>query len=121
MPKSGNLAFTSQMLLFVPPDSPLDQEARARGNSAYLPRLVLPMLPEVLSNGVCSLQPGVERMAKSVFVTLDNKGKVLRERFAATVIRSTKRFTYREAQAVIDGDLKAAEDLPVPPRNIPMN
>ena len=67
------------------------------------------MLPEVLSNGVCSLQPGVERMAKSVFVTLDNKGKVLRERFAATVIRSTKRFTYREAQAVIDGDLKAAE------------
>ncbi|HCD30554.1 MAG TPA: hypothetical protein DEQ73_08135, partial [Phycisphaerales bacterium] len=99
----------ADVAFFVPQNSPLDQEARARGNSAYLPRLVLPMLPEVLSNGVCSLQPGVERMAKSVFVTIDNKGKVLRERFAATVIRSTKRFTYREAQAVIDGDLKAAE------------
>lgn len=99
----------ADVAFFVPPDSPLDQEARARGNSAYLPRLVLPMLPEVLSNGVCSLQPGVERMAKSVFVTLDSKGKVLRERFAATVIRSSKRFTYREAQAVIEGDLKSAE------------
>ena len=99
----------ADVAFFVPADSPLDQEARARGNSAYLPRLVLPMLPEVLSNGVCSLQPGVERMAKSVFVTLDAKGKVIRERFAATVIRSVKRFTYREAQAVIEGDLELAK------------
>ncbi len=93
---------------FVRPDSAIDEEARARGNSTYLPRLVLPMLPEVLSNGVCSLQEGVDRCAKSVFVRLDRRGRVRDTRFRATVIRSDKRFTYLEAQAWIDGDGKAA-------------
>ncbi len=93
---------------FVRPGTPLDDEARARGNSTYLPRLVLPMLPEVLSNGVCSLQEGVDRCAKSVFVQLDRKGRVQGTRFRATIINSNKRFTYLEAQTYIDGDPKAA-------------
>jgi ribonuclease R len=93
---------------FVRPGSAIEEEARARGNSTYLPRLVLPMLPEVLSNGVCSLQEGVDRCAKSVFVRLDRRGKVQDTRFRATLIRSDKRFTYREAQAWIDGDGKSA-------------
>lgn len=93
---------------FVRPGTPLDEEARARGNSTYLPRLVLPMLPEVLSNGVCSLQEGVDRCAKSVFVQLDRKGRVQGTRFRSTIINSDKRFTYLEAQAYIDGDEKGA-------------
>ncbi len=93
---------------FVTPGSALDEEAYARGNSTYLPRVVVPMLPEVLSNGVCSLQEGVNRYAKSCFIKYDADGKVLGERFARTVIRSDKRMTYLEAQALIDDDIKEA-------------
>jgi ribonuclease R len=93
---------------FVKPGSPLDEEARARGNSVYLPRLVIPMLPEVLSNGVCSLQEDVPRLTKSVFITFDARGKVIGQRLAATIIRSRKRLTYLEAQALIDGDQREA-------------
>lgn len=93
---------------FVEPGGPLDQEAHARGNSTYLPRRVIPMLPEVLSNGVCSLQEGVDRFAKSVFITYDDAGNVLSQRFAKTVIRSAKRLTYLEAQALIEDDLREA-------------
>jgi ribonuclease R len=93
---------------FVRPGSALDEEARLRGNSVYLPRLVIPMLPEALSNGVCSLQEGVERLTKSVFVTFGARGRVLDQRVAATVIRSDKRLTYLEAQALIDGDVQLA-------------
>jgi ribonuclease R len=70
--------------------------------------MVIPMLPEVLSNGVCSLQEGVPRFTKSAFITLDHRGKVLFQRAAATVISSNKRLTYLEAQALIDGDLDTA-------------
>jgi ribonuclease R len=93
---------------FVTHESPLDEEAKARGNSVYLPRLVIPMLPEILSNGVCSLQEGVNRFTKSAFMTLDSKGNVLDQRAANTVIKSRKRLTYLEAQALIDGDEKEA-------------
>lgn len=86
----------------------LDVEAHMRGNSVYLPRLVIPMLPEVLSNGVCSLQEGVDRLTKSVFITFDDRGNVVHQRVAGTVIKSAKRLTYLEAQALIDGDIKAA-------------
>lgn len=88
---------------FVPQASGLDKEAVERGNSVYLPRLVLPMLPEVLSNGVCSLQEGVPRFTKSAFIILGRKGKVISQRLANTVINSRKRLTYLEAQALIDG------------------
>jgi ribonuclease R len=93
---------------FVRHGSPLDEEARERGNSVYLPRLVVPMLPEVLSNGVCSLQEGVPRLTQSAFIRLDGKGKVLGQRLASTVISSSKRLTYLEAQALIDGNREEA-------------
>jgi ribonuclease R len=93
---------------FIPPGSPLDVEARERGNSVYLPRLVIPMLPEVLSNGICSLSEGVVRFCKSAFMKYGPDGKLLKSGVAATAIRSAKRLTYLEAQALIDGDLKEA-------------
>ncbi|MEM7576422.1 MAG: ribonuclease R [Planctomycetota bacterium] len=93
---------------FVLPGSALEAEAYARGNSTYLPKRVIPMLPEVLSNGVCSLQPDVPRYAKSCFIRYDRKGKPLSARFAKSVINSKKRLTYLEAQALIDDDLKEA-------------
>ncbi|MCW5765800.1 MAG: VacB/RNase II family 3'-5' exoribonuclease [Phycisphaeraceae bacterium] len=89
---------------FVPQGTPLDEEARKRGNSVYLPRLVIPMLPESLSNGVCSLQEGVERYCKSAFMRYDRQGRLVRSGVSQTVIRSAKRLTYLEAQALIDGD-----------------
>ena len=93
---------------FVKLGGTLDLEARERGNSVYLPRHVIPMLPEVLSNGVCSLQEGVVRFCKSVFITFDGQGKPLTHRLASTAIKSRKRFTYIEAQAIMDGDLGRA-------------
>ncbi len=93
---------------FVRPDDALDTEGKARGNSVYLPRLVIPMLPETLSNGVCSLQEGVPRFTKSAFITFDRQGKVISQRVAATIIKSAKRLTYLEAQALIDGDMTEA-------------
>lgn len=88
---------------FVTLDSPLDLEARQRGNSVYLPRLVIPMLPEVLSNGVCSLQEGVDRLTKSVFIRYDAKARVRSEQYCNSVIRSSKRLTYLEAEGLILG------------------
>jgi len=101
---------------FIALGSALDEEAKARGNSVYLPRLVIPMLPEVLSNGVCSLQEGVNRFTKSAFMTFDGKGRVLHQRLASTVIKSRKRMTYLEAQALIDGDLQAGSHRDQPHR-----
>lgn len=88
---------------FVTHGSALDEEARARATSVYLPRHTVPMLPEMLSNGVCSLQEGVARFTLSAFISLDDQGKVVGQRLARTVIKSAKRLTYIEAQALIDG------------------
>lgn len=87
---------------FVKEETPLDLEARQRGNSTYFPGFVIPMLPEILSNGVCSLQEGVPRLCKSVFITYDDDARPIRSRFANSIIRSRKRLRYREAQALID-------------------
>jgi len=88
---------------FVAAGKAVDTEARLRGNSVYFPRKVLPMLPEVLSNGVCSLQEGQRRFCKSAFIRYDAAGEVVGARLAETVIRSARRLTYTEAQAIIDG------------------
>jgi ribonuclease R len=88
---------------FVRAGTPLDEEAGRRGNSTYFPGFVIPMLPEVLSNGVCSLQEGVPRLTKSVFITLDPDGRPVSTRFANSVIRSAVRLRYTEAQDLIDG------------------
>ncbi|MCH7595102.1 MAG: ribonuclease R [Planctomycetes bacterium] len=88
---------------FVTPGGALDKEARERANSIYLPRVVIPMLPEVLCNGACSLQEGEMRLTKSALITYDAKGKVKRARVANTIIRSTKRLTYDQATRILDG------------------
>jgi ribonuclease R len=93
---------------FVSKGSALDEQAYSRGNSTYLPRRVVPMLPELLSNGVCSLQESVNRYTKSCFLYYDGGGNVLGFRFCRSVIRSAKRLTYLEAQALIDDDLREA-------------
>ena len=79
----------------------LDREARRRGNSVYLPDRVIPMLPERLSNGVCSLNPGVDRLTHSVFIQFDKRGMAKSARFARSVIRSALRLTYKEAYAIL--------------------
>lgn len=86
---------------YVKPKSALDQEAHMRGNSVYLADRVIPMLPEALSNGICSLKQGVDRLAFSVFADITNGGKITSVRFAKTVIRSAVRLTYKEAFAIL--------------------
>src|SRR5436309_1730656 len=86
---------------YVEPGSPLDREARRRGNSVYLPDRVIPMLPERLSNVVCSLKPGVDRLTHSVFIHFDKNGVVRSARFAHSVIRSVHRLTYKQAFAIL--------------------
>jgi ribonuclease R len=86
---------------YVEPGSALDREARRRGNSVYLPDRVMPMLPERLSNGVCSLNPGVDRLTHSVFITFDKNGVAKRARFAKSVIRSAQRLTYKQAYGIL--------------------
>jgi len=86
---------------YVEPGSALDREARGRGNSVYLPDRVIPMLPERLSNGVCSLNPGVDRLTHSVFIHFDKNGVVKSARFARSVIRSAHRLTYKQAFAIL--------------------
>ena len=86
---------------YVEPGSALDREARRRGNSVYLPDRVIPMLPERLSNGVCSLNPGVDRLTHSVFIQFDKNGVAKSARFEKSVIRSAHRLTYKQAYAIL--------------------
>jgi len=86
---------------YVAPASALDREARRRGNSVYLPDRVIPMLPERLSNGVCSLNAGVDRLTHSVFIQFDKNGVAKSARFARSMIRSAHRLTYKEAYAIL--------------------
>ncbi|MHC4168808.1 MAG: ribonuclease R [Planctomycetota bacterium] len=93
---------------FVTPDSPLDVEAKGRGNSAYLPGKTIPMLPEILSNGICSLQPNQKRFAKSAYLTYDPEAKILSRSFANSVIESAQRLTYVQADRILKGHTKGA-------------
>jgi ribonuclease R len=93
---------------YVRPDSPLDEEARRRGTSVYFPGEVIPMLPEVLSNGLCSLNPDVDRLCMVCEMSIDADGKVTRSRFYEAVMRSHARLTYAEvARIVVEKDSKA--------------
>jgi ribonuclease R len=97
---------------YVKKDSALDHEARLRGNSVYFVGKVIPMLPEALSNQICSLVPNEDRLTYSVIVEVTQRGKVIDYSINKTIINSKRRFTYDEAQKVIDegkGDL--AEDI----------
>ncbi len=88
---------------YVQPGGELDKEAQRRGNSTYLVDRVIPMLPEALSNELCSLKPSVDRLTKCVEFLLDAKGRVLKTRFYAAIIHSKRRFSYQEALTVIEG------------------
>jgi ribonuclease R len=91
---------------FVLSDSALDAEAKVRGNSVYLPGKTVPMLPETLSNGICSLQPRQKRFVKSVYLTYDEDGNVLSRSFANSVMCSAQRLTYQQADKALRGRTK---------------
>ena len=82
----------------------LDREARLRGTSVYFPNRAVPMLPEELSNGICSLNPKVDRLVMSVVMELDGAAKLVRSEFFQGVIRSAERMTYTNVNKVIEGD-----------------
>ena len=87
---------------YVKLGTPLDQEAYKRATSIYLVDRVIPMLPEKLSNNVCSLRPDEEKLTFSAVFKMNNKAEVLEQWFGKTVIRSSRRFTYQEAQTIIE-------------------
>jgi ribonuclease R len=98
---------------YVPEGGALDREAFARGTSVYFPGRVLPMLPERLSNGICSLNPAVDRLAFTAVLELSRQGKLLRHDFLETVIRSDARLTYTQvARALEGGDAAALPPVP---------
>jgi ribonuclease R len=103
---------------YVRPGTALDLEAQRRGNSTYLVGVVIPMLPEKLSNGLCSLVEAQDRLCKAVFLTFDKKGRIKDTTYANTVIRSRKRLTYKQAYAFIfEDDIERIRALPLPPKH----
>lgn len=92
---------------YVLPGTALDDDAWERGTSVYFPTRVIPMLPEALSNGLCSLRPHEQRLALVCDMQLDNQGKLQQSRHYKAVMSSHARLTYGQAQAIIDGDMQA--------------
>ncbi|MGN0913274.1 MAG: ribonuclease R family protein [Alphaproteobacteria bacterium] len=93
----------ADVAFYVPYFSELDREAYKRGNSVYLPNMVIPMLPEKLSNDLCSLRPKVERACLACFMKIDKDGNLKSYDFKRAVMKSAARLTYREVQEAIDG------------------
>lgn len=103
---------------YVKPGTALDKEAQRRGNSTYLVGTVIPMLPEKLSNGLCSLVEAQDRLTKAVFLVFDAKGNLKTHTFSNTVIRSRKRLTYKQAYALLfEKSLAKIRALPLPPKH----
>lgn len=103
---------------YVRPGTALDREAQERGNSTYLVGVVIPMLPEKLSNGLCSLVEAQDRLCKAVFLTFDKKGRLKETTYANTIIRSRKRLTYKQAYAfMFEDDIEKIRNLPLPPKH----
>ena len=98
---------------YVVPDGALDREALRRGNSVYFPDRVVPMLPEALSNDLCSLVPGADRPCLAAQLWIDAAGHKRRHRFERAIMRSAARLTYDAVQAAHDGSL--GEPFPLPP------
>jgi ribonuclease R len=86
---------------YVKPDGALDREAYGRGTSVYFPDRAIPMLPEALSNGLCSLKPDEDRLTKTACLEIDGKGRVVRSRFFNSVIRSHQRMTYTDVARIL--------------------
>ncbi|MGI9333133.1 MAG: ribonuclease R family protein, partial [Gammaproteobacteria bacterium] len=101
-PKGWKLTVAiADVAAYVKPGKALEQSARDRGNSVYFPERVLPMLPESLSNGLCSLRPDVDRLALVCEMLVRRDGHVIRSRFFNAVIRSHNRFTYDQVAAIV--------------------
>jgi ribonuclease R len=94
---------------YVRPDTPLDKEAQNRGNSVYFPNQVIPMLPEALSNGLCSLNPQVDRLCMVCEMTVSSRGQLSSYKFYEAVMNSHARFTYNKVAAILDGDTNLRE------------
>ena len=114
----------SDVSAYVSLGTPLDDEARRRGTSVYFPGLVFPMLPEALSNGICSLQPEKDRLALVVDIKISSEGRIQSFTFHQAIICSRARLTYQEVQHYIDkngnsslealldrGSIKVLDDL----------
>jgi ribonuclease R len=93
---------------YVGRGSPLDREARLRGTSVYFPDRAVPMLPEELSNGICSLNPKVDRLVMSAVMEFDARGHLAKNEFTSGVIRSAERMTYTNVNRVLEGEPTAA-------------
>ena len=100
---------------YVQPNTQLDKEAFRRSTSVYLADRVCPMLPEKLSNELCSLRPNEDKLTFSAMFEIDKKGKIYKRWFGKTVIHSDRRFTYEEAQEILDGK---ADELSVELLNV---
>ncbi len=96
---------------YVVPDSPLDVEAISRGNSTYFPGFVVPMLPEELSNGLCSLNPNVDRLAMVCEMDISADGIVKKHKFYESVIHSHARLTYTQVARALDGDQEVIKQV----------
>jgi ribonuclease R len=103
---------------YVKHGTAIDREARTRGNSTYLVGTVIPMLPEKLSNGLCSLVEAQDRICKAVFLTFGPDYRIKDTGYANTVIRSRKRLTYKQAYALLfEDNLEKIRSMPVPPKH----
>lgn len=110
--KNGNIEIgvhIADVSHYVNPGSILDQEAYLRGTSVYLVDRVVPMLPEKLSNGLCSLRPNEDKLTFSAVFEIDSAGKIKKEWFGRTVIHSDRRFAYEEAQVYIEEEVNEAD------------
>jgi ribonuclease R len=96
---------------YVRPGTALDLEARLRGNSVYFPDRAIPMLPNTLSSGICSLRPDKDRLVLSCIMEIDARGEVLGYEICEGIIRSARRMTYTQIQAVLDGDEATREQF----------
>lgn len=96
---------------FVQPGSAIDREARLRGTSVYFPGTVIPMLPEILSNDLCSLRPQEDKLAFVAEIHYDEEGFVLKSHFYEAVIKTAERLTYSQVHAFFEGDLATRERL----------
>jgi len=105
----GNGNFSLQVHIadvshYVRPGTPIDLAAAERGNSVYFPDRAVPMLPVELSTGICSLNPGVDRLAMSALLEIDHRGEVVSQEFCRGVVRSVERMTYTNVHRLLAGD-----------------
>ncbi len=123
-PKNPNghkvIVAIADVAAYVRPGSALDREARKRGNSTYFPDRVVPMLPERISNDLCSLREGEDRPALACHMVFDRNGRKLSHHFTRAIMRSAAKLSYEEAQAAIDGSGAAKADALLQPALKPL-